>query len=62
MGEDQIQEARVKLHKEMEVIEKAAIDRMLEKVPIDELIGDHLGTEELTRYEELMEALECLES
>ncbi len=45
---------------EIGVIEKDAIDRMLEKIPIDELVRDYLGDTKAERLNELYEELEKL--
>jgi len=46
---------------EISVIEQDAIDRMLEKVPIDELVRDYLGDGKAERLEHLYEAQDKLD-
>ncbi len=46
---------------EIGVIEQGAIDRMLEKVPIDELVRDYLGDGKAKRLNDLYEAKDKLD-
>ncbi len=46
---------------EIGVIEQDAIDRMLEKVPIDELVRDYLGDEKAKRLNDLYKARDELD-